>query len=288
MTILITGATGNIGGQLARELLDRGEKIRAASRRPKTLSALSELGAEVVRLDLEDPTTHDAAFAGVERMFLVGPQGGPDFGAQVGPVLAAASRAGVKHVLRYSALGADPDAGFALAREHGIAEQLVKDSGIGWTLLGPTFYQDNLINFAGDSIRGQSTWYGASGTGKTAYVSSADIARTAATILENPDAHAGNKYTLTGPEAVTDAELAGLATEVLGREISYVDLPADKLAAGMREHGMPEWMVESMVALEGIKRDGYAAEISSDIRDVTGHEPETYRSFLERNRGKLA
>lgn len=287
MTILITGATGTIGRQIARELLDRGASIRAASRDPGKLSALADRGAEVVRVDLDDPATLEPAFAGASAAFVVGPDG-PTFGDAYEAIVAAASRAGLGHLLRYSALGADPDASFALARGHGVAETHVKNGDVPWTLLRPTFYQDNLVNFTGDSIRDEGRFYGASGDGAAAFISSADIARVAATVLESPADHAGQTYTLTGPEALTAAEVAALASEILGREIRYVDLPPEQLAAGLRQAGMADWFVDSMLALENVKRQGWAAEVSPAVRDLTGRDPETYRSFLERNRGKLA
>jgi uncharacterized protein YbjT (DUF2867 family) len=288
MTILITGATGTIGSQLARELLDRGATIRAVSRNPDALSALAERGAEIARVDLEDPDTLEAAFADIDAAFLVGPQNGPDFGEPVAAVVAAAARAGVGHLVRLSALGADPDSDVTLPRGHGVGEQAVRDGALSWTIVRPTFFQDNLIHYSGDTIRASGQFFGASGDGAAAFVSSADIARVLATVLESPADHAGRTYTLTGPEALTAAELAALATEVVGREIRYVDLPDDQLAAGLREAGMADWFVESMIYLEGIKRAGYAAEVSPAVREVTGRDPETYRAFLERNRGKLA
>ena len=288
MTILITGATGTIGSQLARELLDRGVAVRAASRRPEALADLAGRGAEVTHIDLMDPSSLEPAFDGVAAAFLVGPADEPEFGDRLGPVVAAAARAGVEHLLRYSAFGAGPDAPIALARQHGIAEEHVKAGPIPWTVLRPTFYQDNLITLGGESIPSQGVFFGASGDGATAYVSSADIARVAAAVLENPGPHAGQTYVLTGPEALTALEVAALASEVLGREVRYADLPPETLGAGIRERGLPDWFAEALVALEGVKRAGYAAEVSPAVREITGRDPETYRAFLERNRGKLA
>lgn len=288
MTILITGATGTIGSQVASELLDRGASVRVASRRPEALARFAERGAEVTRIDLEDPASLAPALAGVTRAFVVGPQSGPDFGAHIELVVAAAAAAGVEHLLRYSALGADPEAPLALSREHGVAEAHVKAGPIPWTILEPTFYQDNIITFSGDSIRSEGVFYGAAGDGAATYVSSADIARVAAAILEDPAPHAGATYVLTGPEALSSAALAALATEVLGREIRYVDLPPETLGAGMRGAGLPGWLADALVGLEAVKRDGYAAAVSPAVREITGRDPESYRTFLERNRGKLA
>ncbi|HMR07524.1 MAG TPA: SDR family oxidoreductase [Polyangiaceae bacterium] len=287
-TTLITGATGTIGNQVARELLKRGGlTVRVGTRQPEAAADLQRIGAEVVRLDLDAADTLAEAFAGVDRVFLVGPQSSQDFGERVGAVVAAAKQANIKFVLRLSALGAAVDSGFIMARQHGVAEKHVAESNIPWSILQPTFFQDNLLKFQGQAIAGQGAFYGASGEGKTAYVSSADIARSAAAILLDPVKHAAKRYVLTGPEAISDAELAKLVSDVIRKAVNYIDLPPEKLGASMREQGMPDWIVESMLALEAVKANGYAADVSAAVEQITGRAPETYRSFLERNRTRF-
>jgi uncharacterized protein YbjT (DUF2867 family) len=286
-TTLITGATGTVGGALARELLDRGDRIKIGVRDPARAEALTRRGAEAVTLDLDRPDRLGPALAGVDQLFLVGPTS-EGFGETVGAVARAARDAGVGTVVRISALGADPDGSFPLARQHGVADRLLADSGVDYVVLAPTFFQDNLIKFAADSIRSDGAFYGASAGGKTAYVSSADIARAAAAILTDPAPHLGKTYTLTGPEALTDDEVAALASEVLGTAIRYRNVTPEALADGMRRAGTPDWIVDSMVALENVKAQGWAAAVSPAVESITGRAPESYRSFLDRNRGKLA
>jgi len=288
-TTLITGATGTIGNQLAKELLERGaHTVRVGTRRPGATAELEALGATAVALDLDDPNTLDNAFAGVDQLFLVGPQSHETFSDSVPPILAAAKRAGVSFVLRISALGANPEGGFALAKHHGLGEQYLRDSGLDFAILQPTFFQDNLVKFQGQAIAGQGAFYGASAGQKVAYVSSADIARTAAAILENPADHRGKSYVLTGPEALTDAEVATVAGEVLGKEIRYVDVPGEQIEQSMLDNGASAWMAASMKALEGVKAAGYAADVSPTVEAITGRAPEKLRSFLERHRGQFA
>ncbi len=275
-TILVTGATGTIGSQVARRLLADGLSIRVASRRPEALIELAELGpATPVRLDLEDPSTYAEAFAGVDVVFLVGP-GGPGFGGRVREALAAAREAGVQHVVRYSALGASSDGFFPIAREHGIADEAVERSELAWTILQPTFYMDNFINFQGDAIRGQGAFYGASKGGKAAYVSSDDIAAVATAVLRDPAAHAGQRYTLTGPQAHADDDVAAL----IGEPIRYVDVGDEGLAASLRERGSTEFFVESMVGLEQVKQRGYAEAVSPDVEKVLGRPAQGFGEFL--------
>lgn len=283
-TILVTGATGTIGKQVARLLVSEGVAIRVASRRPEALADLAALGpATAVRLDLEDASTYAAAFAGVDALFLVGP-GGPGFGEHAAAAIDAARQAGVKHVVRYSALGASVDGAFPIAREHGIADEALERTEIGWTILQPTFYMDNFINFQGEAIRGQGAFYGASKGGKAAYVSSADIAAVAAAVLRDPTAHAGKRYVLTGPQAHADSDVADLIAEAVGKPVKYVDVGDEGIAASLRERGAPDFFVESMVGLERVKQQGWAEAVSTDVETVLGRPAQRFSEFLA-NRG---
>lgn len=286
-TTLITGATGTVGNQIARLLLAQGASIKVATRDKARAEDLARKGAEVVELDLEDRDSVAAALEGIDRLFLVGPQGDAEFGEKVAPIMAAAKRAGVSYVLRLSAFGASPDGRFVLAKQHGIGERYVQQSGIDWTVLEPTFFQDNLIKYQGDAVRGQGAFYGASGQGKVSYISSADIARVAAAILSDPTAHVGKTYVLTGPEALSDREVAAIAHDVTGKAIEYVNLAPEVYGANLRNAGMPDWFVDSFLALEAVKRDGYATEVTSVVQDITGQPPESYRTFLQRQRNQL-
>lgn len=279
-TILVTGATGTIGSRVARRLLADGIAVRVASRRPEALADLAGLGpATPVRLDLEDPSTYPSAFEGVDALFLVGP-GGPGFGQHAAAAIEAARAAGVKHVVRYSALGASVDGTFPIAREHGIADRALEASEIGWTILQPTFYMDNFINFQGEAIRGQAAFYGASEGGKTAYVSSDDIAAVAASVLLDPSSHAGQRYVLTGPEAHADTDVAALIGEAVGKPVKYVDVGVDGVATSLRERGADDFFVDSMVGLEKVKQEGWAEAVSPDVEKVLGRPAQPFTEFL--------
>jgi uncharacterized protein YbjT (DUF2867 family) len=279
--LLILGATGNIGGQVARQLLDAGATVRVAVRSPDKAAALADGGAEVVRFDYDAPDTWAAALDGVDGVFVVAPFV-PDFARPVRAFLQAAVDAGVSHVVKLSASGVSDDAPFALGRQHAAADAAVAASGLRHTILRPTFFMDNTLNFHGHTIRADGAFYGASAGGSVAYVSSADIAAVAAAALTNPSAHDGQTYEITGAEALTDAAVATLVGEQLGKPVSYVDLPPEQLAAGMTSAGSPEWMVEALVALEGVKAQGWAQAVSPVIPDVLGRPPETFAAFLAR------
>jgi uncharacterized protein YbjT (DUF2867 family) len=285
--ILVTGATGTIGKQVVRALRERGLAVRAGARTPESLRDLAALGAETVRIDWDDRASLAAAFAGVDRVFLLTPFVEDDL-PYVKAALAAAREAGVSFLLRMSAAGADASAPAALPRHHGQGENLVKDSGIRWAVIRPSFFQDNFANFQSGSIKAQGAFYGAGGAGKTAYVSSADVGASAAAILAEPDEHVGQTYLLTGPEALSDGEAAGLISAVIGRKVEFVNLPPDGLAAGLRSQGAPEWQVQALLFLEHVKANGWASAVSPAVQQITGRSPEGLRSFLERNQQRFA
>jgi uncharacterized protein YbjT (DUF2867 family) len=286
--ILVTGATGTIGKEVVRALRAKNLTVRAGARTPEKLEALKKLGAEVVALDFNEPASVRAAFQGVDRVFLLTPF--VDHATELAKVaIAAAREAGVRFLLRMSGAGADANAPAALPREHGVIENLVKDSGIPWAVIQPSFFMDNFINFSRDSIKGQGAVYGASGTGKVAYVSSADIGAVAAEILASPEKHTSRTYVITGGEAVADEQVVRTISEVLGREIKFVNMSAKDYEAALRSFQLPGWMVDGLLFLEAtVKAQGWGAATVTTVKDITGREPERLRSFFERNKSLLA
>jgi uncharacterized protein YbjT (DUF2867 family) len=265
----------------------RGAEVRAGVRSPEKATGLAATGAEVVALDFTAPESLASAMAGVDRLFLLNPFT-DELPAQARAAVAAAKQAGVTFVLHLSAFGASEDSPLAVGRMHAEADKAVIDSGIPYALLQPTFFQDNILKFHLGTVLGQGAFYGASGTGKTSYISARDIADVAAAILLAPDAHLSKTYVLTGPEAISDQELAGLISKVAGRDVKYIDLSSEQLAGGMRQQGAPDWMVDALVGLEGIKAAGYAAEVSPAVEQILGRKGETYESFLQRNKDAFA
>lgn len=141
---------------------------------------------------------------------------------------------------------------------------------------------DNVVSFHWGSIEAQGAFYGASAGQAVSYVSSADIAAIAVAALLDPETHDGRTYDITGGEALTDVEVAGKVGARIGREVRFVDLPADQLAAGMQQQGTPGWLVEALIGLEGVKAQGWAAGVQPTVQQVLGRKPETFDAWLER------
>lgn len=284
--ILVTGATGTTGQQVVEALLIQGADIRLGVRTPSKVSHFVERGAEVVVYDYDRPETLQAAMNGVERLFLLTPFV-EDFVSLTQLAVDAAKAVGVSFVLRLSGVGADPNAEGGPGLHHGLAENIIKESGLQWSMLQPTFFQDNILNFQSGSIQAEGKMYGASGTGRSSYVSAGDIGRAGAAILLNPAKHVGKSYVLTGPEAHSDAEVASMVGEIIGKPISFVNLTSEQYAGGMKASGSPDWMIDHMVVLEGIKANGWAETVSPDYTEITGQSAESMFSYLSANKERL-
>lgn len=284
MTILVTGATGTIGSEVVRALKAKGANVKAGVRDPE--QAKKNLGVEGVAVDFSDVKLLTQAFQGVERLFLVTPFV-EHFTPLVQNAVSAAKAAGVKFILRLSAFGADANSQDGLARQHGQSEVMLKESGIAWTSIQPTFFQSNVLVYQGGALKANKAFYGASNGGKVSYISPADIGEAAATILTNPTPHNGKIYVLTGPEPLTDDEVAKKLSEVAGTNISYVNLTPEQYMQGMLSAQTPEWMARHIVDLDAVKANGWAAAVTPDLKNIIGHAGETMDSYLRRNRSAL-
>jgi uncharacterized protein YbjT (DUF2867 family) len=282
-TVLVTGATGTIGSNTATALLDAGHPdVRLGVRDPSKVADLVARGATAVRFDYDDPASMQAAFAGVDAALLVAP-----FVDEPGPLvaraLAAARAAGGVHIVRLSAAGAAPDAP-AIAGKHGRIDAAMGDHADRWTVLRPNFFVDNLWKFQTDAIRAGG-WYGA-GEGAAAWIAAADVGAVAAAILREPAAHHGATYDLTGPEALTEAQLAGFVSDAVGRPVAYTAIGDEALAAGMAQGGVPSWMAEDLLFLETVKANGWAAGTTDTVAKLLGRPATSAAAYIRSNAGR--
>lgn len=263
--IALTGATGLVGGRVAQLLADL--PLRLLVRDPARAPQIG--GAEVAPFDYAAPVADlAAALDGVATLFFVSAAESAERRQQHRNVVAAAARAGVGHVVYTSFAGASPDATFTLGRDHADTEAALAASGLPTTLLRDNLYSDLLPFFADDggAIRGPA------GAGRVAAVARADVAAAAAAVLRDPARHAGATYTLTGPEALTMAEIAERAGAVVGRDLRFVDQTVDEAYAQRAADypGTPPWQLDAWVSTYTAINDGSLAEVSTDVERLTG------------------
>jgi uncharacterized protein YbjT (DUF2867 family) len=284
--ILVTGATGKTGGATARALRAAGVPVRALVRDRKKAADLARLGVTLVEGDLDRPESLQAACEGVERVLLVS-TATPETPRLEGNLVQAAVRAKVKHLVKIGAYGTSADSPFNLARWHAEVERTIAQSGIAWTNLHPHYYMENFLMFHAGSIRAEGRFYAPMRDGRIPMIDTADIGEVAARCLTSAG-HEGKTYDLTGPAALSHAEAAAVLSNVLGRTITYVDVPSGAAAESMRSHGMPAWLVEGLTALFEVYASGAAARVSPEVGRILGRPPGTFDAFVREHAGAFA
>ncbi|MFI6787793.1 SDR family oxidoreductase [Nonomuraea sp. NPDC050383] len=276
MTILITGATGTVSGAVLDALPGK-DGVRVLVRDP----AKAPAGYEVAVGDLDDPATLGDAFDGVETLWLLTAMGPQAPHASMN-ALWAARRAGVRHVVRMSAIGAAHDAPTRNGRLHVLSDVELQASGLGWTIIRPAFFMQNLFG----SVTGD-TLYGATGHGRFGLIDVRDIGEFAATLLTDPRPHTGKVYTLTGPASISLAEAAEALGEVYGRPIAYQPVAPEQAHAAMLEAGLPAWNAAVNTEYMRAYAGGWGDYTTPDYREVTGKDAHTFTDFARAHADRL-
>jgi uncharacterized protein YbjT (DUF2867 family) len=277
--IVVTGATGHVGGELVAQLAAAQQPVRAMTRRPKELAAPS--GVEVVFGDSDDPASLDQAFDGAERAFLMSAQA---VGSAAQPthdlrLVGAAQRAGVRHIVKLSVYGVR--GGDVLDSWHREAEAAVMDSGLDWTLLRPGRFMSNALYWA-PMIRRGGTVHIPFADRPAAPIDPADIAAIAAAALTTDD-HRNVAYQLSGPEVLTPADELRILATTLGRPLRLVEPTIDEAKTGLLRSGMSEPVVEAVVAR--VLTGGEGAEVLPTVEQVLGRSPVTFDAWTRKHAG---
>ena len=273
--ILVTGATGTIGTHVVSELAKRGAAVRAASR--GAAKATLPAGVEPAELDFADTASIDRAVQGVSAAFLLTPFAADqvELGSRF---IDRAKAAGVKRIVKLSAIGSEIEPGIQLGRWHRAIERHLEASGIEHTFLRPNNFMQNFVGYYPPDAEG--VMYLPWGDGACSFIDGRDVGRVAAVALTSAG-HAGKAYTLTGPAAFTIGEAAAVLSSVSGRNISYVDVPESAARSAMLGLGMPAWMVDAMLELHAIDKAGYAAVVTDDVAKITGTPARSFADFAK-------
>lgn len=275
--ICVTGASGTLGSVLVRCLRTNGVPFRAAYTSEARADAARREGIDAVVADYRRPDTLRSAFAGSDRLFLLGPNT-PDQTELEIAAITAAREVGVRHVVKQSVMGAEHD-DYSLAYVHRPAERALEASGLAWTMLRPNSFMQNVMTFMAGTIRAEGVFYSASEDAAISHVDVRDIADVAMKALTEPG-HEGRAYTLTGPAAFTYDELARALGDALARPIRHVAMPHDVARQAMLADGMPEIIVDRMLDLERYFREGRARRVTDDFEQVTGHAPRRFTDYV--------
>lgn len=280
--ILLTGATGKIGRELVQYLTSRKREFKVMVRSRDAEKAFDGTGIKVAHGDFERSGSYLDALTGVKQVFLLTtPQ--PDIVRMEGDFLKACKTKGVQHVVRVSAMGANPWASSALTRCHGRCEAQLEDSGIPWTLLRPTVFMQNLVAFMGPTVAKESTLYTPAGDARMPWVDTRDIAAVAGTALTT-QGPPNRVYEITGPESLTYADVAERLSNAVGRHIAYVNVPDGAALQSMLGMGMSSWLAEGMITLYHMfKANGATALCLDTVERITSQPPRTLDAYIQEN-----
>ncbi|ACZ88206.1 NmrA family NAD(P)-binding protein [Streptosporangium roseum] len=268
MIILVTGATGNVGRPLVEQLLAAGHRVRALTRNPA--KANLPAGAEVVAGNLADTASLSAAFSGVGAAHLISFDGADFSPLTNGPeIVDLARKAGVRKVtVLKGEVTKSP------------LEKAIEAGGLEWTHLSPVEFMSNALEWA-ESVRTEGVVREAFAGARSAMIHEADIASVAATAL-TADGHAGQEYWLTGPEALTPPEKVRTISDVLGRDVRYVELTKDEIVAEWRQTGYSDEDVEFFLAMRTDPPEaGYT--VLPTVEEVTGRPARTFAQWVREN-----
>ena len=272
--VLVTGATGTIGRDVAKRLSEKGVSVRAGVR--DQAKARKQFGANIALapFDFENEKTFFGAFEGVEKVFLLPPLL-PNQLEVMNAFVDAAKRAGVRHIVKLSAIGVDDETRPTAIEAHAANEQHIRESGMAFTFLRPNSFMQNFFTYFPPR---NGAIYLPWGNGTASFVDGRDIASVAAEVLTS-DGHEGKIYTLTGPAALGIAEVARILAEVTGREFKYVDVPEAAARDGMLQAGVPQWQVDLVMELNAVNKQNQWRAVTSDIEKVTGNPPTDFAQF---------
>ncbi len=276
--ILLTGITGTTGSKVLKVMAEKGVAMRAMVRDPAKVSDLSIPQLDIVQGDFENESSMEVAMCGVDIAFMLMANCPQQLDNEL-RFIDTAKKAGVSHVVKLSASTADANSTSLLKSFHGKAEAHLAESGMAYTSIRPNFFMQNMLHSA-PSICAQDKFYLPMKQGRTGAIDVEDVAEFTAEVLTS-EGHNGKTYDVTGSEIISFAGMAAKMSEVLGREIAYVDVPAEGFATQLRQFGTDDWYVDAVGELFTFIANDSDAYVSDSFKQVCGKVPRSFRAFVQ-------
>lgn len=285
--IVVTGATGTVGRALLEELAASSVTARVLVRNPQRAVAARRLGMQIAVGSFEDKSSLRAALDGAERLFLLSPAGTDTMVRQQTTVVDIARECGVRHVVKVSSIGADEtDVAASIIRAHRDIERHIEASGMSYTHLRPHWFAQNELGHA-PSIVADGKLYAPDVTQITS-IDARDIAAAAAHVLTH-DGHERKAYVLTGPEALSYADVAATLTDVLGHPVRWIEVSLEAARDSMLDAGLARGLATGFTEIMARYRDGGAtATVSPAIEALLGRPPRRFEEFARDHRAAFA
>lgn len=275
--IIVTGASGQLGRAIVERLLGRlpASELGATARDPAKAKELEARGVRVRQADFEDPATLRDAFAGASQVLIISGPADPD---PHGEAIDAARAAGAERIVYTSHQAANPRSRFAAAAAHAQTEQDLQASGVAWTALRNGFYATSAIQLMGQAITTGKIVLPEDGP--VSWTGHADLADAAVVALTEPDRLHGVTPPLTGPEALDFADVARIASELTGDEVTRVTVGDEQWLDTMRSYGVPEANASFLLGIFRASRNGEFDVVDPAVGQLLGRDPIPFRDIL--------
>ncbi len=276
--ILFTGLTGAVGTELVKLLPEYGIRARGLVRNPDKAESLRQAGVEIMPGDMADEAAVRAALTGCEQAFLLMANCREQLDLEK-HFVDLARQCGVRHIVKMSANSAGADSSALLKRYHGESENHIRQSGLAYTLVRPNFFMQNMLHVAG-SIVEQDKFFMPMRDGQVGIIDVRDVAHFTLAVLTRPG-HENTTCEITGPELLSFQDIATQLSEVMGREIHYVDLPAADFKQSLLQWVPDDWYVETVSELFELTAQGQGALLNDVYTRVTGRKPTALKQFFQ-------
>jgi NAD(P)H dehydrogenase (quinone) len=286
---IVTGATGQLGHAIVEKLIGRvpADQVGVSVREPAKAAEHERMGVRVRHGDFTDPASQRRAFEGGRQLLLVSSNArasGGDTLAQHRAAIEAARAVGIERIVYTSQMAASATSKFPPMHDHAATEELLRASGIGWTALRHGFYASSALMLLGDGP--ERGVVAAPADGKVAWTAHADLAEADAIFLTNGARHDGPTPPLTGPQALDLAELAAIASQLLGRPVARSVVADDEMRARMLSRGAPAGAVDVMMGLYAASRAGEFTTVDPTLERLLGRRPLDMRAVLAEKLGR--
>lgn len=272
--IFVTASSGNVGRQIVQTLKSsNADFVAGISQREEGKSF--PYSTQII--DFANKTAMSEAFKGFDTLFLLVP---------VHPLMIdlaknavdAAKTTGIKHIVRSSGFGTNVMSTYKLSQIQGTIDEYIKASGLSFTITAPNNFMQNFINFHANDIK-NGTMYLPTGSGKVSWIDVSDIAAVSAAILQNPSKYAGQTIEITGSESLSYADCLAIISEVIGKTVSFVDIPEQAAIDGMKQYQMPDFVIDIMSSLNQMIKAGMAESVTDSVKSITGKSPILFKEF---------
>lgn len=278
MEILVLGATGNTGSEVVKQLKEAGADFGIMARSADAANKLGLNPNQVRVSNYDDVEAMTKALEGVKKIYVAMPVH-PSNQQWIENTVAAAKTAGVELIVKLSGMGAKADAGSEIIRTHVLTDDIVKESGIAYTIVQPNSFFQNLYGSL-PTINAMGQFFLPLAQAKQSVIDIRDVAAVIVTALTQ-SGHENQTYLISGPEALTFAEQAAILTEVSGKQIDYIAVPQEAAESAMKEAGLDNWTAEKLAEIMAWFGEGHYAYVTDTVEQVTGQKPRTFKVFAK-------